>query len=61
MWDQIERPFQEDWLPKEAPTAQANLNCITGKCVLTWLRPETCTVHQETITSEELKRLKLYD
>jgi hypothetical protein len=61
LWDEVDRAFHAHWLPKEDQTATVNLNRIAGKCVLTRLQPETCTVHQETLTSEELKRLKLYD
>ena len=50
-----------------SPPARSSLSSALSTAQLSipsqsaWLRPETCTVTQETLTSEDLKRLKLFD
>ena len=61
LWDEIDRAFLKHGVHPDDQTPILNLNRIAGKCVLTWLCPENCTIHKEPIPFKDLQTLILFD
>jgi len=58
LWEQVYAAFEAH---KVHQTPEINLNRIAAKCVGLWFEPSNCTVHEEFLSLDDLRSLKLYN
>ena len=57
LWTQVHAAFKEH---KVRQTPLVNLNRIAAKCLGLWFDSSTCTVREDLLSLDDLKRLKRY-
>lgn len=60
LWHQAYEAFTWHQHHLSDPTPQMALDRVAWKCIRQSFNPDTCNIHEERLTLEELKQLELY-
>ena len=60
LWKRVDDAFKDHRIRLEDQTPQVNLNRIAAKCIGIRFDSSNCTVHEEWLSPDELRRLKRF-